>query len=270
MGRKAILNMTSTKKRNTMLTISNTLDTGASAPLAIRPAYITSAGGKFLWCATAMDLTDGSGNYASPAQAAVRTSTSCYMRGLSETLRIQTSSGIPWFHRRICFTNKGVAPFIVRSTADTSSNVPATPYIDSANGVQRLWLNQTVNGTPNTINDREGVIFKGANGLDWNDPIVAPVDTARVTVKFDKTWTYKSGNERGTVFEKKLWHPMNKTLVYDDDESGDRETTNYISTDSKAGMGDYYVLDIIQPGTGVAANDAVLIQCTSTLYWHER
>jgi hypothetical protein len=26
-------------------------------------------------------------------------------------------------------------------------------------------------------------------------------------VKFDRTWTYKSGNASGTVRETKLWHP---------------------------------------------------------------
>lgn len=272
MTKRAILNATSRKKKDTMLAVSNTAINGQSQTVAVSPAYVIgTGGGRFLYCPTARDLTNGAGNLGSIAQQAVRTSTACYMRGLAENLRIQTSSGIPWFHRRICFTNKGPAPFVIRATADPGPTPnPSVPFYDGPQGMQRLWLNMSLNNMPNTINEREGVIFKGSQGLDWNDPIVAPLDTSRITVKYDKTWTIKSGNERGTVFERKLWHPMNKTLVYDDDEAGDTESTSFLSTDSKAGMGDYYVYDIIQPGTGAVASDVILIQSNSTLYWHEK
>lgn len=63
---------------------------------------------------------------------------------------------------------------------------------------------------------------------------------------------------------------MNKNLVYDDDESGDQEATSYQSVESKAGMGDYYVLDLIQAGSGGGTGDVILVQANSTLYWHEK
>jgi len=59
-------------------------------------------------------------------------------------------------------------------------------------------------------------------------------------------------------------------LVYDDDESGDAEITKYQSTESKLGMGDYYIVDIILPGTGGTSSDLLQLRSTSTLYWHER
>jgi hypothetical protein len=133
-----------------------------------------------------------------------------------------------------------------------------------------LWFNLDVNASPNTRNNIDGIIFKGAKGVDWNDPIVAPVDTRRVSLKYDKCITVRSGNANGAVLEKKLWHGMNKNLVYDDDETGDSESTSYSSVDSKPGMGDYYVLDIIQAGTGGTTGDAILVQANSTLYWHEK
>lgn len=63
---------------------------------------------------------------------------------------------------------------------------------------------------------------------------------------------------------------MNKNLVYDDDESGEQEQGAYTSVDSKAGMGDYYVLDLVQSGTGGSTSDLFLITANSTLYWHEK
>lgn len=262
-----MLNITSRKKRNGMLSWSNTAGSGASQPVATGPAYVNGVGsGFFIWQATANDLLNQAGNPAVVSAEANRTATTCYMRGLSEHIRVQTSSGLPWFWRRICFTLKGGLPF---STLDSPTQ-PNRTFQDTTSGLQRLWFNLDVNASPNSRNNIDGIIFKGSKGVDWNDPIVAPVDTRRVSLKYDKTCTIRSGNANGAVIEKKLWHGMNKNLVYDDDEAGDNESTSYSSTDSKAGMGDYYVLDVIQAGTGGTTSDAILLQANSTLYWHER
>lgn len=267
MNRKSLLNVTSTKKRNGMLAWSNTTSTGASQSVAPSAAYVNgNAVGYFLWNATAQDLNNQTGVPANVGQEASRTASTCYMRGLSEHIRIQTSSGLPWFWRRVCFTFKGVPPF---STTDTPTQT-LRAYQDTTTGMQRLLFNLEVNASPNTRNNLDGLIFKGAKGLDWNDIMVAPLDTRRITVKYDKVTTIKSGNANGTVLERKLWHPMNKNLVYDDDESGDVEATSYVSTTSKAGMGDYYVLDMMYAGSGGAAGDLLLFNPNTTLYWHEK
>jgi len=266
MSKRTVLNATSRKKRNGMLSWSNTAQTGASQTVGVGPAYVNGVGsGFFLWLATANDLTNGGGGVNTVSQEAARTSTTCYMRGLSEKLRIQTNSGLPWFWRRICFTFRG--PFYPATDSPTQS---PRFFQDTSNGIVRLWFNTDVNNTPNLRNQIDGLIFKGAKGVDWNDVIVAPTDTRRITVKYDKTRILRSGNANGTVKECNMWHPMNKNLVYDDDESGDQEAASYQSVDSKAGMGDYYVLDLISAGTGGSTSDGLLIQANSTLYWHEK
>lgn len=63
---------------------------------------------------------------------------------------------------------------------------------------------------------------------------------------------------------------MNSNLVYGDDESALTEGSTNFSTTSKAGMGDYYILDLINAGTGGTASDLLRIDCTSSLYWHEK
>lgn len=250
-----------------MLTWTNTNGTGASQTPAQGPAFINAVnGGTFLWQATARDLTAGA-NLATVSNESARTATTCYMRGLSEHLRMQTSSGLPWFHRRICFTAKGDDPWRITFAGDTGT---PTSFLENSNGFTRLLFNANINSTQNWLNQINAVIFKGAQGVDWSDPIIAPLDTRRITVKFDKTWTMQSGNTQGIVRERKLWHPMNKSLVYDDDETGIGESTSYDSVTSKAGMGDYYVLDIFASGTGGTSSDLLRLEANSTLYWHEK
>ncbi|UOK20974.1 capsid protein [Chifec genomovirus UA13_109] len=271
MTKRAILNVTSRKKRNGMLSWSNTnASTGASATIGVGSASVTgNVTGLFMFCPTAMNLNQGTTmpNYA--INIPERTASQCYMRGFAENLRIQTNSHLAWFHRRICFTYRGLGPLNSINNADTPTQTYA-PYIDTTNGMERIWLNMLVNNMQATVSAQWSNIFKGTANQDWNDAVVAPVDTARVDLKFDKTWLIKSGNESGTIVERKLWHPMNKTLVYDDDETGESMVSSYYSVDSRQGMGDYYVYDIFQAGLGGSTSDLINISSNSTLYWHEK
>lgn len=268
MSKKRILNVTSRKKKDTMLTVSNTSNTGTQQSPAVNSAYVAgNNAGYFLWCATARDLVPGTaGQLAAISNESNRTATTCFMRGLSEHVRIQTSSGLPWFHRRICFTYRGDDPF---TTTFNDTGVNQTMN-ESSNGITRLFFNNNINNTPNYQSNIHALLFRGEQGNDWNDLLTAVVDTRRVTLKFDKTWTMQSGNAQGLVRERKLWHPMNKNLVYDDDESAVSERTNNYSVQGKAGMGDYFVYDFIIPGAGGTASDLLQINSTSTLYWHEK
>lgn len=254
-----------------MLSWTNTgASTGGSITTQLGSATVAGGTtGLFVFCPTAMNLLQGNTNPNYAINTAERTATTCYMRGLKENLRIQTNSHIPWFHRRICFTWRGAGPFSTSSSSDSPVQ-PYLPYIDTSNGMERLWFNQSVNTMSTTTNAQWGLLFKGALNQDWNDLIVAPVDTSRVDLKFDKTWLIRSSNESGTIAERKLWHPMNKNLVYDDDESGESMVSQYFSVDSKQGMGDYYIYDIFTAGLGAAGSDLINVSANSTLYWHEK
>lgn len=268
MSTKSVLNKTSRKKRDTMTSVSNTSSTGAyqalfpNGPLVVRGDSNSAT----LWCATARNLArDGGLNTITDVGA--RTSSTCYMRGVSEHLRIQTNSAVPWIHRRICFTLKGDR-FDSPYTGDT--NV-ASPYIDiGGTGMQRSWQNLSVIGASGLYTAITNWVFRGTAGKDWTDVMTGPIDTARVTLKYDRVRTYQSGNQNGFVRSIKLWHPMNKNLVYDDDENGESNSTRYLSVESKAGMGDYYVLDFFAPGGTRTASDLLTVQTDSTLYWHEK
>lgn len=218
-----------------------------------------------------MDLVIGSGGNI-VSQEAARTATICYMKGLSEHIRIETNTGNPWFHRRICFTSRDPT-FLLRNSSDASGTERdqiASGVFENSAGNQRLAANMVIDTLSQTYLAQKGVIFKGAEGVDWDDLIIAPVDTARIDVKFDKTFIYKSGNERGILREQKLWHPMNKNLVYDDDQSGATQITADQSVRDKRGMGNYHVLDIFSQGASGATTDRLSVRYNSTMYWHEK
>lgn len=250
-----------------MLTFSNTSSTGSIQAVANSPLTLNgNATGRVLWAATAQTLK------ANPFQVyeGIRTATSCYMVGLSEHLKLQTGSPLPWFHRRICFALKGSD--IRTQQAGDSPTVPwQLQYEGTTNGVERLMFNMTAGGgLGNTVSATDNYIFRGVQNVDWNDVILAPVDTRRITVKFDKTWCLKSGNQNGTVYERKLFHPMKRNLVYDDEENGAAVSSAFYSVDSKPGMGDYYIYDVYAPGIQGQASDQLTIYANTTLYWHEK
>ncbi|AJD07462.1 putative capsid protein [Odonata associated gemycircularvirus 1] len=269
MTRKSLLNVTSRKKQDNMLSFSNTNGSGASQALAAGSLFVNGSTGyaMSLFCPTARSLvTAGATNTI--VDTADRTSTTCYLRGYREDLRIQTSSPLPWLWRRICFTSKGAT--FQQAFNDSSPTAPIQPYSDTSIGMARKWFNLQVNNSPNTVANYNQIMFRGNFGADWNDVITAKVDTTRITVKSDRVTHITTGNNSGHFSERKLWYPMNRNLVYDDDENGAAETPQYVSSDAKAAWGDYYIVDYLVPGVGGTTSDVVNLNCTATLYWHEK
>lgn len=256
-----------------MLQWANTsVSTGGSVTIGPGPAVVNGASGYVgLFCPTAQQLTDGTGAIGTLAERAVRNSQTCFMRGFAENIRVQTSSALPWFWRRITFRTKSPA-FHNFNPGDTptQTNSGRTDFVDTSNGIERLWFNQFVNNGGGTVGLWYEIIFKGVQNKDWTDPLTAPLDTARIDVSSDRLMTLKSGNQSGTVRSMKLWYPMNKNLVYSDDESGSTEASSYFSVVDKQGMGDYMIMDIVVGGTGASASDLLQFTSTSSLYWHEK
>lgn len=213
------------------------------------------------WVCTARDYTQSSGGAnGTIVTNASRTAQTCFMRGLRENIEITTSDGLPWQWRRICFTYKGNV-FLNTQTTGLSYST------ETSNGWART-VNTAYGSTP--VGVLQGVLFKGAAGVDWSNTITAPTDNTNVTIKYDKTITIAAGNEEGTIRNYRRWHPMNKNLVYADDEQGGGETSSGFSTNGKPGMGDYYVVDIFQPRTGGTSSSLLRFEPSATLYWHER
>jgi hypothetical protein len=254
-----------------MLAWSNTVPGTGAVQGATVSAYATNGTrtGFTIYAATARDLNDASQNVNNLVDEADRTASTCYMRGMSENLRYTSSTGKSWLHRRICVTARG--PTQLHQILDDTSPVNTIfNRAETSNGWVRAWLDINLNNSPNTFASIRSLLFKGTDAKDWTDLITAQLDTRRVDVKFDRTFTIRSGNESGILKERKLWHPMNKNLVYDDDEEGGSENTKVFSVADKRGMGDYFIIDIFQPAFGATAGDILRVDSQSSLYWHEK
>nr|QCX29494.1 capsid protein [Plant associated genomovirus 13] len=275
MSKKRILNISSTKKRDNMLPYTNLTNaapdggtTYVNAP-AILTARTTgdpnvNSPQCLLWCATARDLTRlDNTTLNNRIMESARTATTCYMVGLKERIDIQVSSGLPWQWRRICFTIKATLPGSEESTSFYNHKETSAGYMRVVNSVQ----GDRNSGQMYSLFEN---LFAGQNASDWLDPMVAKTDQMRCTIKYDKTVTIASGNERGMVRAYNRWHPMKKNLVYNDDERGETITNADYSTSAKAGMGDYYVCDLFRNRIAGSTTDQLIFSPSATLYWHER
>lgn len=232
--------------------------------------YLPSVGGYLIpWLATARDISKASGAISNINDTASRTATNCFMRGLSETVRISTSSNMPWEWRRICFCFRGNGMMLRNGT---TAFVPF--FLENSNGWTRYARTVSHNTATNdelaVSNQIINILFEGVYGTDFADLLTAKIDSTNVKVKYDRTRQIRSGNDVGVQRTYKYWLPMNANLHYDDFESGDKTVDSTVSVGTNVGMGDYYVVDFFKPHPAATVNDQIQFQPQATLYWHER
>lgn len=271
MTRRRILNVTTKKKRDTMPAFAAVGSSVTQGPLNLGAgSSLNASWGAHVvaWVATARDL-DNSGGGGLPAQDATRTSTTCFMRGLSETMRVSTNTSLPWEWRRLCFTFKGPQLY----TASSGARVPLWQEVNP-NGWVRLAFALTASAsTADQLSVAQNLVsqcFEGTYGVDYYDVFTARPNNVLLKVKYDRTVRVGSPNNGGTQNVFKLWHPMNHNLVYDDIENGGIKTEATLSTDGRPGMGDYYIIDLFRPHPSATNADVIQIQPQATLYWHEK
>lgn len=263
MSRKALLNVTSTKKKDTMLSYTNVTAAApfGGATFGIGAAILTGATSayEFLFVPTARDMFINNTSTIGPtALNALRTASTCYIRGYSEKVHIQSSTSQPWVWRRIVFHAKGG---VLAGTPPSN----ALPYVEL---VPQGFVRTVTNfNQSSTLRDQ---LFRGKQGVDWTDIFMAPVDQNNYNPIYDKTMTITSGNDSGFNKVYSRWHQINKNLVYNDDEDGLGEDTSRTSTTGKPGCGDVYVYDILRAEAAATTADQLLFEPTGVMYWHER
>lgn len=189
-----------------------------------------------------------------------------FARGYKETTTVRIKSSVPFRWRRLVFSLKGLDRILQA----------ALPSVWNSNYVQLLtsqgYARQTAILDPAIISQVNAVIFRGAESRDWFSTFNAKVDTTRIKIHSDKTRTFNPGNQSGMVRTIKNWYPLNKTLLYGDDEFGLDETTSGFASPGPQGMGDMFVYDIYQSAFGLTdpTNDIMSINHEGTYYWHER
>lgn len=263
MSRKTLLNVTSIKKKDTMLSYTNVTAAApfGGATFGIAAATLTGATSayEFLYCPTARDMFVNNTSTIGPtAMNSLRTASTCFIRGISEKIHIQSSTSQPWVWRRIVFAYKGPA-FAITAPAGALIQQELVPQ-----GQVRTVTNYNQS---NLIREQ---LFRGKQGIDWTDIFMAPIDTANYNPLYDKTMTITSGNDSGFNKVYSRWHPINKNLTYNDDEDGLGEDTAKFSTAGRPGIGDIYVYDILRAEAAATTSDVLLFEPNAVLYWHER
>lgn len=196
------------------------------------------------------------------ASAAERWKSKCYMRGYKETVELETNDSSSWLWRRIVFTTLGWG-------------APLADYI-AANvtqrGYGRLMYNLDNGQHDVLLGDAYSRLFEGQRTLDWVNPLTAKVDSRRIRVISDTLRTIQSPNsESGRYQVTKRWYPVNKSIIYDDDENGTAHkfSVGWASGAAQANAGDLFVFDMFDAATDATEETTLAMGTSGTYYWHE-
>lgn len=149
----------------------------------------------------------------------MRTSQDTYWPGVRENIRWTTGSGMPWQWRRIVFMFKG------SDIAGVENNNPSDSALfrqisGSTDPLRNGGMVRLVTPIPTSVElSLVDLVFKGTEGIDWPNPLVAAVDKRRVDVTYDKCRILRSNNDFGNSGKLKLWHPIRGNILYGGDEN---------------------------------------------------
>lgn len=249
MSRRAVLNITSTKKQDNQLNVDAT---GAVLPNGLTTPAV---GGFFIFSPTYRFLeADANGAIKGTSS---RTSPDTFAVGFKETINFTVVGTSPVRWRRIMFSTKSVL------------------FSNSFYSLPVLGLGQTRGRPLNTLASAPefllltDFIFKGTQNQDWTNIFDAKIDTQRITLHRDVAMVVNPGNQAGSTRILKSWLPLRKRFLYGDDESGDAEQSLPSSANTTSGLGNVFIVDFMEPaiaGTGTLIN----FNPQSTYYWHER
>lgn len=255
-SRRRILNIASIKKHDNMLCYVRVPEGGATpGPL------MTGTGFSSLYMPSARLLGPTVQGESGRARQQV------FAVGYKERCQVDILGGGVWKWRRLVFTFKGQSlfdgdvtwtePFFNKSTDPAGSDM--TRLIAQPTTDQHTLI--------------KSILWDGVENVDWSSEFTAKVDTSRITPRYDRTVTFNPRNESGFSRTFRMWHPIRKNIMYDDDENGGVSAAGgaYWSTEGKPGLGDVYVYDIcylaVPASTGTAA---LTFNPEGTFYWHER
>lgn len=196
----------------------------------------------------------------------LRESAQCFMRGYSERVGFESSTGGAWLWRRLVFATK--AP-LHNAFPSNTLDFPTTPQ----GQMRLLWNLFSGNAAATTaLAFTEDLVFQGTKNEDWSSYFTAQVDPNNITLLYSHMRTISSRvPDKGTFHVFKNWVPINKNIEYDDQESGDDPilSSPWSVQHPKGGLGDVYVMDMFACAAGVVGDSAALGP-DGTWYWHER
>lgn len=274
-GRKMILNITSRKKRDTMISSTKRpfTDPDFSPGNIVFSPQTDGVRLAFGFCCTARAINANlDAGEANVNDDATRTATRCFWKGFADNIQYQTNTGHMFLHRRIVFSFYGEE--ILRRESDGDI---ARLYALTDDGYVRAMTAlhpSSVGGDDEIYDNLTTILFLGQEDVDWTDELTAPVDKRRVRLMHDSTYKIQSGNANGIIKDRRLYHSMGRTLIYNDDEAGGGKVAADLSANLRSSMGDVYILDFFKAAPSPAGGETPAPTLTLTMqgsaYWHER
>jgi hypothetical protein len=250
MTSRRVRNIASRKKHDTQL--------GASSSGA-NPIQLHAGNNYFLWSPSYLEQQDESYDY-------VRNAQNVFFRGVQDRVFLSAAFAFTW--RRVCFFSyeqlvAGI-PFFVDPSNEEDPHIVRRPL-------------REIN--PKNASEFFAYAWKGTVGVDfsentrWN----APLDDKLLTIVYDRSCTINpnyaapQGATFGKSMTRKMWHPVNKTIMYTDKENGSTPQTTGWSSMSPNSPGNFYILDIFSTGQDLPGDTTGVGEFGSeaTVYWHE-
>lgn len=261
MTRRKVVDIASRKCHDNMITLS--LD-AAGVPVG-NPGdpYIMTGESvhAFAFCPSARssEWTEASGEYQ-------RKMTHTYSRGYKEFSTFETGGAANWQWRRIVFTTKvriweafpiGTVEHYYEGTIPTNGQTRALyDFAPDVAASGEMYYN----------------LFEGTRGTDWSSVFDAKTNNKYVRVISDRTRQLQGKNDSAHFHNHRNWYPNNRTLIYNEKESGDNKpisNSGKFAAGGRAGEGDLYVVDFFACANGGTSNQARWVPL-GKYYWHER
>lgn len=248
---RAVRNIASAKKYDTMLG-----STGESEPPLPDSFPIYAGSNYMLWCPTYRPHDEESGPHH-------RNAWRVFWRGVRERILLSVSFEV--IHRRVCFwsyrRHDEGAPILNPETSSWRRPLRRISPIDDPEIFEQLW---------------KGTLDEDySENNRWN----APLDNRRYTIVYDKSYTINPNYDVGenSAFGKsrsrKMWHPLNCTLMYDQDEAGIGDLDSAWAALAPATGANFYILDIFSTGQDLGDDTSQRVgtfTTTANVYWHEQ
>ena len=236
MSKKRILNLTATKKRDNLAyydpsnvtTTGRVISSSDSAELFV-----------YNYCPTARQ-------YENSDDPTDRSRHTVFWKGVREVGSMTTSSAVPWEWRRIVFEAKGLRPESTHGLTSNGYRRVAAPFFES---------------------ETLAPLFEGDSG-DFSRFMDGKVDTQQVKLHYDKKIVLRSGNDNIHFHQYKHYFPLNSNMYYADDEDRQNVISNNWCSNSRAGMGNLFILDMFR--CCAEGTHQLAWRPTATAYWHEK
>lgn len=252
MTKRGLLNITSQKKRDTMM-IGRVNSDGSVSPVGrVEYNILPSVSQLFISCASYKERVNNS-NEAS------RTQRNVFLKGIRENVRWESGGPDPVLVRRIVVTG---SPRIDLSGGVSGITTQPTKVV--LNGVHYIGI-----GTGEMNFNVNELLFGGTFNVDWNDASTSKIDPRRWKVHSDRRFIVRSGNTSEGIMQRKFYDAINRNITYDDDENGTTMVPSGWASFSSTGhhQNTYIIYQVYNPGT-TTVTPSFSIQ--RTLYWHER